>query len=54
MRKLDQKLVRDLTHMKGQVLAIMLVIAAGVATFVMSASFPMTSVLESSGLAHAT
>ncbi len=36
MRKLDQKLVRDLMHMKGQVLAIMLVIAAGVATFVMS------------------
>ena len=36
MRKLDQKLIRDLTQMKGQVLAIMLVIAAGVATFVMS------------------
>ena len=36
MRKLDQKLVRDLSQMKGQVLAIMLVIAAGVATFVMS------------------
>ncbi len=36
MRKLDQKLVRDLGQMKGQVLAIMLVIAAGVATFVMS------------------
>lgn len=36
MRKLDQKLIRDLARMKGQVLAIMLVIAAGVATFVMS------------------
>ncbi len=36
MRKLDQKLVRDVAQMKGQVLAIMLVIAAGVATFVMS------------------
>jgi putative ABC transport system permease protein len=36
MRKLDQKLIRDLTHMRGQALAIMLVIAAGVATFVMS------------------
>ncbi len=36
MRKLDRKLVRDLSQMKGQVLAIVLVIAAGVATFVMS------------------
>ncbi len=36
MRKLDRKLVRDLTHMKGQAAAIILVIAAGVATFVMS------------------
>jgi putative ABC transport system permease protein len=36
MRKLDQKLVRDLLHMKGQAIAIMLVIASGVATFVMS------------------
>ncbi|GAA4455247.1 ABC transporter permease [Novipirellula rosea] len=36
MRKLDQKLVRDLFHMKGQVFAILCVIAAGVATFVMS------------------
>jgi putative ABC transport system permease protein len=36
MHKLDLKLIRDLTHMKGQVLAIMSVIAAGVATFVMS------------------
>lgn len=36
MRKLDQKLIRDLTYMRGQALAIMLVIAAGVATFVMS------------------
>ncbi len=36
MRKLDRKLLRDLQHMKGQVLAIVAVIAAGVATFVMS------------------
>lgn len=36
MRKLDRKLIRDLNQMKGQVLAILLVIAAGVATFVMS------------------
>jgi putative ABC transport system permease protein len=38
MRPLDRKLVRDLWRMKGQVLAICLVIAAGVATFVMSLS----------------
>jgi putative ABC transport system permease protein len=38
MRALDWKLVRDLWRMKGQVLAICLVIAAGVATFVMSLS----------------
>ncbi len=36
MQSLDRKLLRDLSHMKGQALAIMLVIAAGVATFVMS------------------
>ncbi|MDA8744616.1 FtsX-like permease family protein [Rubripirellula amarantea] len=36
MRKLDQKLVRDLIHLKAQAFAIILVIAAGVATFVMS------------------
>lgn len=36
MRKLDRKLLRDLSHMKGQSFAIMMVIAAGVATFVMS------------------
>ncbi len=36
MRKLDRKLIRDLSHMKGQAIAIMLVIAAGVGTFVMS------------------
>jgi putative ABC transport system permease protein len=36
MRALNRKLVRDLWRMKGQVLAICLVIAAGVATFVMS------------------
>ena len=36
MRKLDKKLLRDLLRMKGQALAIVLVIAAGVGTFVMS------------------
>ena len=36
MRKLDRKLLRDLAKMKGQAVAIGLVIAAGVATFVMS------------------
>lgn len=38
MRALDLKLVRDLWQMKGQVLAICLVIACGVAMFVMSVS----------------
>src|SRR5207253_10297176 len=33
---LDRKLVRDLSHMKGQSFAIAIVIAAGVATFVNS------------------
>ncbi len=36
MRNLDRKLIRDLTRMKGQAFAIIMVIAAGVATFVMS------------------
>ena len=36
MQKLDRKLIRDLAKMKGQAVAIILVIAAGVATFVMS------------------
>ena len=36
MRKLDRKLVRDLSQMKGQVIAIVLVIAAGIAVFTMS------------------
>ncbi len=36
MQSLDRKLLRDLWHMRGQALAIMLVIAAGVGTFVMS------------------
>ncbi len=36
MRKLDRKLLRDLSQMKGQALAIIAVIAAGVAVFVMS------------------
>lgn len=36
MQKLDRKLIRDLMQMKGQAVAIILVIAAGVGTFVMS------------------
>ncbi|PAY18151.1 ABC transporter permease [Rhodopirellula sp. SM50] len=36
MRKLDRKLLRDLYQLRGQAAAIVLVIAAGVATFVMS------------------
>jgi putative ABC transport system permease protein len=35
MKSLDKKLLRDLWHMKGQVLAIVLVIMSGVSTFVM-------------------
>ncbi|HEY9422188.1 MAG TPA: ABC transporter permease, partial [Thermoanaerobaculia bacterium] len=35
MRKLDRKLLRDLWRMKGQAVAIALVMGAGVATFVM-------------------
>lgn len=38
MKALDRKLLRDLWDMKGQALAIALVIAGGVATYVMSAS----------------
>jgi putative ABC transport system permease protein len=38
MRQLDRKLVRDLWHMKGQLIAISLVLASGVATFVTSLS----------------
>ena len=36
MNKLDRKLIRDLSRMKGQSFAILLVIAAGVGTYVMS------------------
>lgn len=36
MRKLDRKLLRDLAGMKGQAIAITLVIAAGIAVFTMS------------------
>ncbi len=36
MRNLDRKLVRDLSHMKGQIIAIILVIAAGIGVFTMS------------------
>jgi putative ABC transport system permease protein len=49
MRQLDRKLVRDLWQMKGQSLAISLVIASGVATFVMS-----LSTLSSLGLSKTT
>ena len=38
MKALQRKLLRDLWNMKGQALAIMLVVASGVATFVMSVS----------------
>ena len=38
MRALDRKLWRDLWHLRGQALAIVLVIASGVATFVMFVS----------------
>ena len=36
MRKLDRKMLRDLSQMKGQAFAITMVVAAGVATLVMS------------------
>lgn len=38
MRALDRKLIRDLLGMKGQVVAIALVMSCGIATFVMSLS----------------
>jgi len=38
MRALDRKLLRDLWGMKGQALAIAMVIASGIATFIMSVS----------------
>jgi putative ABC transport system permease protein len=38
MRQLDRKLLRDLWHMKSQSIAISLVMASGIATFVMSLS----------------
>lgn len=38
MKKLDRKLIRDLSQMKGQVLAIVLVIGAGIAVFTMALS----------------
>ncbi|NQV27363.1 MAG: FtsX-like permease family protein [Rhodopirellula sp.] len=38
MRTLHRKLIRDMLHMKGQVIAISLVVACGIATFVMSLS----------------
>ncbi|MEO1037611.1 MAG: FtsX-like permease family protein [Pseudomonadota bacterium] len=42
MRALDRKMLRDLGHLKGQVLAISLVIASGVAVLVMSRSAQMS------------
>ncbi len=38
MECLDRKVIRDLLHMRGQALAIALVIAGGAATYIMSAS----------------
>jgi putative ABC transport system permease protein len=38
VKAIDRKLVRDMFHMWGQILAICAVIACGVATFVMSLS----------------
>jgi len=38
MRQLDRKLLRDLWQMKSQSIAISLVMASGIATFVMSLS----------------
>ncbi len=38
MRALDRKVLRDLARMRGQVLAVALVIASGVAVLVMSLS----------------
>jgi len=38
MLAIHRKLIRDVAHMKGQVVAIVLVIACGIATFVMSLS----------------
>jgi putative ABC transport system permease protein len=38
MRPLDRKLLRDLAHLKGQAIAIAMVIVSGVATFIMSVS----------------
>ena len=38
MRALDRKILRDLQHLRGQVLAIALVIASGVAVLIMSLS----------------
>src|SRR5512146_647982 len=38
MRTIDRKLLRDLVHLKGQAIAIAMVIVSGVATFIMSVS----------------
>ena len=38
MRALDRKLVRDLWSLRGQALAIAMVVAGGVATYILSAS----------------
>ena len=48
MRALDRKLVRDLWRMRGQVLAVALVVACGVATLVMAVG-AQTSLLETPG-----
>jgi putative ABC transport system permease protein len=41
MKALDRKLFRDLVHFRGQLLAIALVVACGIATFVaMQSNWP--------------
>ena len=38
MRAMDRKVLRDLWHLRGQVLAIGMVVAAGIAALIMSLS----------------
>lgn len=49
MRALDRKLLRDLWHLKGQVLAIALVVGCGIATFVASGSTYRSLVVSRDG-----
>lgn len=50
VRALDRKLLRDLWRLRGQVLAIALVVASGVAVLVMS--FSVTEALQTTGTAY--